>query len=73
MENKLESIKNKVKFVSRILKMQTVLRDQREDLIKIKQYNQGKIPKGLLLEGESAIKSFLLMKKRDSVNEARPY
>lgn len=51
LQDKKDIMRNKVKFVSKILKMQKTLRMHSETIIQIKnKYNQ--LPKGLLLEGE---------------------
>jgi serine/threonine-protein phosphatase 2B catalytic subunit len=72
--NKLRS---KVKVFARMQKMFTTLKDESELILKIKgMAPDGKIPKGLLLEGRPAIKDALQEFKRarevDKVNEKRP-
>lgn len=66
-------MKNKLQFVSQMLKMQTLLREESEKIIKIKQMNNNKLPQGILLEGKKALESFTLAKKKDFENEKRPY
>ena len=70
-------LKNKIKFVSKMVKMQKLLREERENIIKIKvniyQSMYGnKLPKGLLLEGKQAIEAFKYVKELDKFNEGRP-
>eukprot|EP00742_Colponemidia_sp_Colp-10_P001050 GILJ01001136.1.p1 GENE.GILJ01001136.1~~GILJ01001136.1.p1 ORF type:complete len:472 (-),score=66.36 GILJ01001136.1:224-1639(-) len=70
-------LKNKVKFVSRIMKMYRVLREENELIVQLKGLTPGhRIPKGLLLQGHNAlkdaVKAFEEAKKWDRVNEKRP-
>lgn len=70
-------LKSKVKVFARMQKMFTTLKDESELILKIKgMAPDGKIPKGLLLEGRPAIKDALQEFKRarevDKVNEKRP-
>ena len=63
--------------MGRIGKIYHTLVDERELLLKMKQMSpDGKLPKGLLLEGRPAIKntykSFKLAKDLDQMNEKRP-
>lgn len=63
--------------MGRLGKMYTTLREEAEVLLKIKNMApDGKIPRGLLLEGRPAIKhaakSFQLAKKLDRDNERLP-
>ena len=59
IEEKKEIMRNKVKFVSKLLKMQKTLRQHSETIIQIKnKYN--KLPKGLLLEGEEGKPIFFI-------------
>ena len=59
-KSKLERIKimkNKVRSVGRVQKMFATLREESELLLKIKNMSpDGKLPKGILLEGRPAIK-----------------
>ena len=51
-------IKSKVSSVARMSKMYTTLRESSEMLLKIKNISpDGKLPRGLLLEGKPAIKN----------------
>jgi serine/threonine-protein phosphatase 2B catalytic subunit len=53
-------IKNKVRSVARMSKMFTTLREESETLLKLKNMSpDGKLPRGLLLEGKPAIKNAL--------------
>lgn len=72
--NKLRS---KVKVFARMQKMFTTLKDESELILKLKgMAPDGKIPRGLLLEGRPAIKDALQEFKRarevDKINEKRP-
>lgn len=66
-------MKNKIKFVSKVLKMQRVLREESENILKIKALNNDKLPQGILLDGKEALEAFTAFKKVDSNNERRPY
>jgi hypothetical protein len=51
-------VRSKIKAVGRINMMFTTLREEREVLLKIKNLSaDGKLPRGILLEGKSAIKN----------------
>ena len=81
-------MKGKVSSVARINRMYTTLREESEMLLKIKNISpDGKLPRGLLLEGKPAIKNgniyntlitsivlkqFSFAKDLDKVNEKRP-
>jgi hypothetical protein len=55
--NKVSILKNKVKTMARMQKMFSTLRNESEMLLKIKNMApDGKIPRGLLLEGRPAIR-----------------
>jgi serine/threonine-protein phosphatase 2B catalytic subunit len=63
--------------MARVSKMFATLREESEVLLKIKNMSpDGKLPRGLLLEGKPAIKNalkqFNLAKELDKVNEKRP-
>jgi serine/threonine-protein phosphatase 2B catalytic subunit len=67
----------KVKTFARMQKMFTTLKDESELILKLKgMAPDGKIPRGLLLEGRPAIKDALQEYKRarevDKINEKRP-
>ena len=66
-------MKNKIQFVSKVLKMQRVLREESENILKIKAMNNNKLPQGILLDGKEALETFTAFKKADSMNEKRPY
>lgn len=72
LSEKASKIRNKIKFVSKMLKMQKVLREQNETIIKIKNKNNNKLPKGLLMEGPKALDAFSDARKNDLKNERRP-
>ncbi len=82
-------LKGKINSVARINRMYTTLREESEMLLKIKNIcPDGKLPRGILLEGKPAIKNgmiltlflifyivlkqFSLAKDLDKVNEKRP-
>ncbi len=57
-ENKYAAIKGKISSVGRMSKMFKTLREQSEMLLMIKNISpDGKLPRGLLLEGRPAIKN----------------
>ena len=63
--------------MARVSKMFATLREESETLLKIKNMSpDGKLPRGLLLDGKPAIKNalkqFNLAKELDKVNEKRP-
>lgn len=66
-------MKNKLNFMSKMLKMQRILREENENIIKIKAVNNNKLPQGILLEGKEALQGFMQAKSTDSINEKRPY
>ncbi|KAL4432241.1 hypothetical protein ABPG74_020209 [Tetrahymena malaccensis] len=69
-------LRSKIKFVSKMMKMQKILRQESETIVKLKgQCPDNKIPRGLLLDTNAmndAISSFNNAKKADLVNEKRP-
>lgn len=70
-------MKGKVRSIGRMNRMFTMLREESETLLKIKNMSpDGKLPRGLLLEGKPAIKNalkqFNLAKELDKTNEKRP-
>lgn len=66
------SIKARIKFIGKMAIMQKTLREQHENIVKIKSMNNNKLPMGLLLEGKEAIEGFSKMKVSDAKNEMRP-
>ena len=66
------SLKKKVKFISKMLIMQKVLRENHEKILKIKAQTNALLPQGLLMEGKDAVAGFLKALQEDSVNERRP-
>lgn len=67
------NIKNKIKSVSRMFKMFQTLRDENELIVKLKLVSpDNRIPKGLLLEGKSALETFVSAKDLDRENEKFP-
>ncbi len=72
-----EILRNKVRSISRMIKMFKVLRKENEDILKLKGLcPDNKLPKGVLFQGSSAIKDALQqfgdVRKMDIVNEKRP-
>ena len=52
----LDKVRNKIKCISRMLKMQKILRQEHENIVKLKGICPDKrIPRGLLFEGHSAL------------------
>jgi serine/threonine-protein phosphatase 2B catalytic subunit len=66
------SLKSKVKFVSKMLKMQKVLREENENILKIKAMNNNKLPPGILLDKGQMTEAFMKVKELDAKNEMRP-
>ena len=71
------NIKGKIQSVAKMNKMFTTLREDSELILKIKNISpDGKLPRGLLLEGKPAIKhaakQFNLAQELDKENEKRP-
>ena len=71
------AIRQKVMAFSKMQKMLTTLREESELLLKIKGMSpDGKIPRGLLLQGKGAIRNahndFSNARHLDSKNEMRP-
>lgn len=73
LQKKEGVIKKKLRFVTRMLKMQKVLREECESILTIKSMNNEKLPQGILLEGKAAIEEFKRIKYLDLQNEKRPY
>lgn len=74
---KRKAMMGKIKTVARMQKMFSTLKNESESLLKIKgMAPDGKIPRGLLLEGRPAIRDalreFERAKELDRVNERRP-
>jgi serine/threonine-protein phosphatase 2B catalytic subunit len=76
-----ELLRNKVKAMSRMMKMFKTLREENESVVQLKGIcPDGKVPKGLLLEGKRAIENELVdrqgvfsnAKVLDRMNEAMP-
>ena len=59
-----EKLRNKVKAMSRMMKMFKTLREENEAVVHLKGIcPDGKVPKGLLLEGKRALETELLDRK----------
>lgn len=76
-ESKVEVFRNKVKAVTRMIKMFKVLREEKEMILQLKGLcPDNKVPRGLLAQGREAIigavDSFSQAKSWDIVNEKRP-
>ena len=55
-------LKTKLRFMVKLLNMQKLLREERENIIKIKNMNHNKLPQGILLEGKQALQGFVKAK-----------
>ena len=78
LKQRAEVLRNKLKFVSKMMKMNKTLREQNETIVKIKNISpDNKIPAGLLSQGKEALKDalgeFNTAKKADLINEKRPH
>lgn len=76
-EKKGSMLRKKVRAMGRIGKIYNTLKEEHVLLLKMKQMApDGRLPKGLLLEGRPAIKNaykaFKLAKDLDQTNERRP-
>lgn len=74
---KLEKLRNKVRAISRMMKMFKTLRNDNELIVQLKGLcPDNKIPIGILMQGKEAIEgvidSFSLAEKYDRINERRP-
>jgi len=59
-EKKAIKMKNKVKAIAKMSRMFATLREESETLLKLKNMSpDGKLPRGLLLEGKPAIRNAL--------------
>jgi len=77
VQKRAEVLRNKLKFVSKMMKMNKTLREQNETIVKIKNCApDNKIPHGLLSQGKDALKdvlsTFNQARKADLANEKRP-
>jgi len=76
-QKRTEVLRSKIKFVSKMMKMNKTLREQNETIVKLKGLCPGnRIPAGLLSEGGAALKdaleAFNKAKQADLINEKRP-
>jgi serine/threonine-protein phosphatase 2B catalytic subunit len=71
-ESKIQAIKKKIKFIGKMALCQRMLREENENIVKIKAANDNKLPFGLLMEGKEAIDGFTKSKISDKKNEMRP-
>ena len=76
-ESKVEIFRNKVKAMSKMMKMFKTLREDKEIIMQLKGLcPDNKVPKGLIQQGhkalEGALDSFTKAKEWDIVNEKRP-
>ena len=75
--NRRAALKNKIKTVSRMMKMFKTLREENETVLDLKCLSSdNKIPRGLLLEGKEALETtldkFIKVREIDLNNEKRP-
>ena len=76
-ESKVEVFRNKVKAVSKMIKMFKFLREEKELIMELKGLcPDNRVPRGLLVEGKeavhNAIQTFEKAKQFDLINERRP-
>jgi len=76
-DEKKDKFRAKVRSVSRMMRMYSVLRQERETVMQLKSFSPGKkIPQGLLSQGPEALRSalgnFENARTIDKVNERRP-
>jgi len=75
-KDRAEKIKSKIRAVGRLSRMYRTLREERESIVALKGLAGGNIPKGLLMQGPTAIRqaveSFEQAKKCDQINEKIP-
>ncbi|GAM24058.1 hypothetical protein SAMD00019534_072330 [Acytostelium subglobosum LB1] len=76
-EKRKQMLRAKVRSVSKIMRMFTILRQERETIMMIKSFTPSRtIPQGLLTEGPDALKKalgdFAKARRMDLVNEKRP-
>ena len=76
-ENSLSSsnpavIKKKIQFMASMLKMHSLLREEQESIILIKNSNEEELPQGMLAEGKKAMVAFSRIKNIDLKNESIP-
>jgi len=77
LEEKGQLLKNKVKAVSKLLRMYKILREENDNIVALKQLLPShKVPMGLLTQGpeaiQKAVKDFSSARKADRGNERRP-
>ena len=74
-------LRNKVRAMSKMMKMFKTLREENESVVQLKGIcPDGKVPKGLLIEGKKAIENELIdrskvftnAKRLDAMNEGMP-
>ena len=76
-ETKIENFRNKIKAMSKMIKIFKTIRDEKETIMQLKGLcPDNKIPIGLIQQGkralEGALDSFIKAKEWDSINEKRP-
>lgn len=71
-KTRVNVMKNKVNAISKMMKMQRILRENNEAIIKVKNKNNNQLPMGILLEGTEAFAAFTKAKVDDTKNESRP-
>ncbi|CAH6723301.1 serine/threonine-protein phosphatase 2B catalytic subunit A1 [[Candida] jaroonii] len=75
-EARKQALRNKVIAIGRVSRMYQILRQETDDVARLKELNDGQLPKGSLLNGpqglKSAINNFEDAKKADRANEKLP-
>eukprot|EP00330_Aristerostoma_sp_ATCC50986_P011134 CAMPEP_0114581764 /NCGR_PEP_ID=MMETSP0125-20121206/5835_1 /TAXON_ID=485358 ORGANISM="Aristerostoma sp., Strain ATCC 50986" /NCGR_SAMPLE_ID=MMETSP0125 /ASSEMBLY_ACC=CAM_ASM_000245 /LENGTH=140 /DNA_ID=CAMNT_0001774223 /DNA_START=1044 /DNA_END=1466 /DNA_ORIENTATION=- len=77
IKERADVLRKKIKFISKMVKIKSTLREQSELITKLKgMCPDNKIPHGLILGGKNAIKdaveAFEMAKKADRASERRP-
>lgn len=66
-------MKNKIKFIATMAKMNEVLKEENHRILEIKKKNNMKLPVGMLTDGKRAISQYFSdVKENDKKNEMRP-
>ncbi|EGV65770.1 3',5'-cyclic-nucleotide phosphodiesterase (PDEase) (3':5'-CNP) [Yamadazyma tenuis] len=75
-EGRKQALRNKVVAIGRVSRMYQLLREETEDVAKLKSLNSGQLPKGSLLHGSKGLKEVITTfedaRKADLINEKLP-